>query len=310
MKRVRFINCFVLGRILAIAVVAMTGENAVSQVANPPGSAAANGYATPNDLQAPVRETPEKLVAAIQQGALWQHLTDFQTIADRHPDAQGHGNRDTGTSGYKASVNYVANLMRRAGYTVTIQTYSFRTPQVVGVPTLSLAGRDYPVEKDWVTARLSSGANVTARVRPVTGSRTGCSAEEFANFRRGDIAMLQRGECAYDAQVANAEHAGASAVILYDPQSQPKARGAEARAIEGSRMQRPRLHRQANIPVVAVTSPAMAADLLGRIAAGESPTAHLKIRTQIQSGADYNVIADSPFGDPNHVVVVDAHLDS
>jgi hypothetical protein len=122
--------------------------------------------------------------------------------------------------------------------------------------------------------------------------------------------MLQRGECAYDAQVANAEHAGASAIILYDPQSQPRARGQEDRAIEGSRMQRPRLHRQAKIPVVAVTSPAMAADLLGRIAAGESPTAHLKIRTQIQSGADYNVIADSPYGDPNHVVVVDAHLDS
>src|SRR5256714_4063739 len=308
MKRARFFNCVV--SVLAIAVVTMTGENAVSQVANPPGSVGMNGKVAPNDLRAPVRETPEKLVAAIQSGALLQHLTDFQTIADRHPDAQGHGNRDTGTPGYKASVNYVANLMRRAGYTVTIQTYSFRTPQVVGVPTLILAGRDYPVEKDWVTARLSSGANATARVRPVTGSRTGCSAEEFANFRRGDIAMLQRGECAYDAQVANAEHAGASAIILYDPQSQPRARGQEDRAIEGSRMQRPRLHRQAKIPVVAVTSPAMAADLLGRIAAGESPTAHLKIRTQIQSGADYNVIADSPYGDPNHVVVVDAHLDS
>src|SRR5262249_61388255 len=108
---------------LAIAVVAMIGEKAVSQVANPPGSVTANGEATPNDLRAPVRETPEKLVAAIQQGALWQHLSHFQTIADHHPGADGHGNRDTGTSGYRASVNYVANLMRRAGYTVTIQTY-------------------------------------------------------------------------------------------------------------------------------------------------------------------------------------------
>lgn len=310
MKRARFINCVVLGRILAIAVVAMTGENAVSQVANPPGSVAANGEVSPNDLRVPVRETPEKLVAAIQNGALWQHLTRFQTIADRHPDAQGHGNRDTGTSGYRASVDYVANLMRRAGYTVTIQSYAYLTSQVVGVPTLSLAGRNYPVEKDWVMARLSGGANVTTRVRPVTGSGTGCSAEEFANFRRGDIAILQRGDCAYDAQVANAEHADASAVILYDPHSQPEARGEEDRTIEGSRMQRPRLHRQAKIPVVAVASPAMAADLLGRIAAGESPVAHLEIRTQTQAGVDYNVIADSSYGDPNHVVVVDAHLDS
>src|SRR5215831_8595306 len=148
MKRTRFFNCVVWVRILAIAVIAMTCEKAVSQVANAPGSVAANGEATPNDLRAPVRETAEKLVAAIQNSALWQHLSHFQTIADRHPGADGHGNRDTGTSGYKASVNYVANLMRRAGYTVTIQTYPFSISEVVGVPTFSLAARNYPVEKD------------------------------------------------------------------------------------------------------------------------------------------------------------------
>ena len=236
-----------MGRVLAIAVAATTGGSAVSQAANPPGSVATNDEVAPNDLQGrPFRETPEKLVAAIQQASLWQHLTDFQTIADQHPDRDGHGNRDTGTSGYKASANYVANLMRRAGYkAVTIQTYNYRVPQLIGVPTLSLAGQDYPVEKDWVLARLSGGANVTAHVRPVTGSGTGCSSEEFANFPRGDIAILRRGDCAYDAQVAQAEHAGASAVILYDPQSQPMARGEDDRAIEGSTMQRLRLHHQA-----------------------------------------------------------------
>ena len=52
------------------------------------------------------------------------------------------------------------------------------------------------------------------------------------------------------------------------------------------------------------------ADLLGRVTTGESPIAHLDIRMQPTSGVDYNVIADSPYGDPNHVVVVDAHLDS
>ena len=244
----------------------------MSQVANPADSVAANNEKTsPNDLRAPARKTSQDLVDAVQQGALWQRLSHFQTIADQHPDRDGHGNRDTGTSGYKASVNYVANLMKRAGYTVTIQTYNYRTPELVGVPTLTLAGRNYPVEKDWVMARLSGGANLTAHVRPATGSGTGCSAEEFANFRRGDIAILQRGDCSYDAQVANAEQAGAAAVIFYDSRFQPEPRSKEDRAIEGSRMQRPRLHRQAKIPVIAVASPALAADLLGRIAAGESP---------------------------------------
>ena len=164
MKRARFFNCVVFGRILAIAVLAVTGENVLSQVANP-GSVAANDQVERNDLRAPVRETPEKLVAAIQSDALWRHLSHFQTIADLIPTAQGHGNRDTGTSGYRASADYVANLMRRAGYAVTIQTYAYRTLQVVGVPTLSLAGRNYPVNRDWVTAMLPAAQTS----RPVFG---------------------------------------------------------------------------------------------------------------------------------------------
>src|SRR5262245_30900041 len=204
MNRTRFFSRVVWGSVLAITGLAMTCDTAVAKVENPPGAVATKGEAAPNDLRAPVRETPEKLVSAIQQGALWQHLSHFQAIADSHPGQDGHGNRDTGTSGYKASANYVANLMRRAGYTVTIQTYQYRSPQVVGVPALDLDGRSYTVEKDWVMARLSGGADVTARVWPVTGSGTGCSAKEFGNFRRGDIALLQRGDCAYDAQVENA----------------------------------------------------------------------------------------------------------
>ncbi len=310
MKRARFFSCVVLGQVLAIAVVAMAGENAASQVAIPPGLVATNGEPAPNDRQAPVQDTPEKLLAAIQLPALWQHLSDFQTIADQHPDQNGHGNRDTGTAGYRASVDYVANLMTQAGYKVTIQSYTYSTPQIIAVPQFSLVGRNYSVEQDWVVARLSGGGAISAKVRPVTGSGTGCSAEEFATFPSGAIALLKRGACAYDTQVANAEQAGASAVILFDPQSEPEARGKPDRGIEGSRMQLPRLYRQANIAVVAIASPALATDLLGRIAGGEAPAAHLEIRTEIKSGADYNVIADSSSGDPDHVVVVEAHLDS
>jgi len=210
----------------------MTGENAVSQVANPPGSVATNGKVAPNDLRAPVRETPEKLVAAIQSGALWQHLTDFQTIADRHPDAQGTA-IGIPHSRYKASVNYVANLMRRPAIPSPFKRIPFAHlrslafPRLFGWPRLSCR------------KGLGDGKAIQRRKRHRPRSAGdwlshGCSAEEFANFRRGDIAMLQRGECAYDAQVANAEYAGASAIILYDPQSQPRARGQEDRAIEAA----------------------------------------------------------------------------
>ena len=310
LRRTRFFAFVPLGKVLAIAVVAMTWERAAAQDADPSSSVATAGGVASDGHQALVKDTPEKLLAAIQLPALWQHLSDFQTIADQHPDPAGHGNRDTGTAGYRASVDYVVYLMKQAGYKVTIQTYTYGMTQVIRTPQLSLGGRNYSVEQDWMVARLSGGGTVTAPVRPVTGSGSGCSAEEFTTFPPGDIALLQRGACAYDAQVANAEQAGASAVILFDPQSEPEARGKPDRAIEGSRMRLPRLNRQAKIPVVAVASPALATDLLGRIAAGEAPVARLEIRTQRRTGVDYNVIADSPYGDPDRVVVVEAHLDS
>jgi len=46
----------------------------------------------------------------------------FQTIADDNPSpADGHPSRNSGEPGYKASADYVANLMKAAGYNVTIQ---------------------------------------------------------------------------------------------------------------------------------------------------------------------------------------------
>jgi hypothetical protein len=53
------------------------------------------------------------------------------------------------------------------------------------------------------------------------------------------------------------------------------------------------------------------ADLFRRYAAGEAPAARLDIHASTHPNAiDYNLIADSPSGDPNRIVVVDAHLDA
>ena len=62
-----------------------------------------------------VNDTIAKLEECIKQASLWRYLSRFQKIADQNPDKNGHGNRDTGTSGYAASVNYVAGLMKRSG---------------------------------------------------------------------------------------------------------------------------------------------------------------------------------------------------
>lgn len=65
------------------------------------------------------------LVACIQQDSLWNRMMAFQQIADLNPGPDGHASRNSGEPGYLASVNYVADLMRAAGYRVTIQQYTF-----------------------------------------------------------------------------------------------------------------------------------------------------------------------------------------
>jgi Peptidase family M28/PA domain len=265
-----------------------------------------------------INDTTAKLLECIQEQALFGHLVALQRIADRNPGPDGHGNRDTGQPGYKASVDYVAALMRQAGYRVTIQTYNVNDFNVTGVPVLRTADRDYAVGTDWYVARLSGHGAPTARLQPVGGiaaeadgqSQGGCSSTDFTGFAPGNIALIQRGGCVLDAKVKNAEAAGASGIIIFNYKGTPDQANDKGTPRQGVAYQA-YLQNPAGIPVVAVASYAVGADLYQQYIAGRAPAVHLDVQTRSDThGVDYNLIADSPFGDPDHVVVVDAHLDS
>lgn len=89
-----------------------------------PGAGSAASVAAMANCEDRVNDTRAKLEPCIGAPSLWQRLAEFQTIADKNRQG-GHANRDTGTPGYKASVAYVAALMRKAGYRVTIQSYPY-----------------------------------------------------------------------------------------------------------------------------------------------------------------------------------------
>ena len=202
-----------------------------------------------------VNDTPAKLDACVTLPSLWGILSHFQQIADQNKGPDGHGYRDTGTPGYEASVDYVAGLMQRAGYTVTIQQYVFALPEVSGTPRFGTMGRRYTLDREWYVARRSGSGVVTAPIETPGRSPDGCVANDFAGFIRGAIALIQRGQCAADSQVANARAAGARAVILY--------------AAEGGAY-RPRLNSPADIPVIGVAMGAFGTDLTHASAPGAS----------------------------------------
>ena len=108
---------------------------------------------------------------------------------------------------------------------------------------------------------------------------------------------MQRGSCDFDTQVADAQAAGARAVILYD------AAGDEG-AYEA------RLTEPVAIPVIGVATQAVGSEILRRYTTGGAPQVRIEVRRDRKTDIDYNVIADSPNGDAKHLVVIDAHLDS
>ena len=269
-------------------------------------SAASIGHsaAAPSVEQCQTRanDTPAKVAECIQHDSLWRHLKQFQKIADENPDKQGHPNRNIGTPGYQASVDHVARLMSRAGYRVTVQRYRWRHSEVRGVPAFRVTGHSYQIGKDWMAAHLSGSGHIAALVQP---AGNGCSMHDFAGFVRGRIALLARAFCPEDVQVANAEAAGAAALILYDTNTAPGETVVWHRVAVENAQQIP-----ARVPLVELVSPAIGDGLSRDYAEGHAAAAVIDVQTRTKSDFDYNVIADSTLGNPDSVVVVDAHLDS
>src|SRR4029077_15673657 len=135
-------------------------------------------------------------------------------------------------------------------------------------PVFATANHQYALERDWYVARRSGSGSLTAPVELPSRSRYGCFASDFAGFHAGAIALLARGNCAIDAQVANAERAGARAAVLYTTTSAPY----EAR-----------LNYPVNIPVILSASGSVATDLLRHTMAGSTPTVHIDIQMRRMS---------------------------
>jgi hypothetical protein len=193
----------------------------------------------------------------------------------------GRRNRNTraaGTPGFTASMDYVADRLRAAGYKVRLQDVPFpvfrdRTP-----PRLAAGGRQLPV----LTLRYSGPGRASA---PVALVGLACTPAKLRGAR-GRIAVAARGRCPFRVKARLAQAAGALGLVVADPRSRLPVRGS---------LGRPGLR----IPAVAAGSAAL--ELRGR--------ARLAVDTVAVTAHTRNVIAERP-GRARRVAMVGAHLDS
>lgn len=272
---------------------------------------------TSAQCEARVNDTTTKLVECIQKDALWNHMVQFQNISDSNPDhtfdgfpGAPHGSRDPGTPGDIASVNYIVNKMTAAGYNVTVQSYPVPYSADVILPVMEVTSpvaHTYTASIDFQTMQGSGIGEVTAQLQavgpiiipptPITSSTSGCTAADFSGFVPGRIALMQRGACDFSVKAANARNAGAVAVLIFN-EGNP-GRTSLIGAIAGAGNTFPIL----DLPF------AVGADLYAQLQNGPV-TMHVKSQSMSETRTTYNVIAESKGGDPNSVLVIDAHYDS
>jgi Zn-dependent M28 family amino/carboxypeptidase len=242
-----------------------------------------------------------KLREKITVKSIVKHLKALEAIAD----ANG-GTRASGTPGYDASVAYVVPWLQEKGYEVTIQTFEFPFFQELApgeLERISPSAQTFVEGTDFDVMTYSGSGDVTANVQPVdttaapTGTSTsGCEAADFSGFTVGRIALVQRGTCSFRQKALNAQAAGASAVVVFN-------RGtAGSEGLIVGTLGEP----GANIPVLGTTFAVGQA----LYSADSSVVAHVFASTISEIRTTSNVLADTPGGDPNEVVVVGGHLDS
>jgi hypothetical protein len=277
---------------------------------------------TSAQCDARVNDTPDKLVPCIQTADLWKHMQTFEAIAIANPSpADGMPSRNSGEPGYKASADYVANVMKKAGYDVTIQPYKFTYYAYIDRPTFSEVSpnsHDYGLTTEWnpgqsvgtTTASLQPAGGIIIPPTPTPSSSSGCTSADFSGFVPGRVALIQRGTCTFGTKVQNAQAAGASGVIIFN-----EGNPGRTSVLAGSLVDAAGNPIIPTIPV-AFTSFDIGNDLLTQyqqaVASGTPlPVMSITIKALVNPNADdYNVIAESKGGDKNHLLVVDAHLDA
>ncbi len=246
-----------------------------------------------------------RLRKAVTVGGILAHERVLQRIANNND-----GTRSSGTPGFAPSAAYVKQQLKSYGYTVKEQKFTFPFWRDLAAPTLS---EDSPTPADFapISMTYSASGQVTGQVVPTNdilipppaepGSTSGCEASDFtpASATQPQVALVQRGTCSFFDKATNAQAAGYDAVLIFNEGQQPDRCG----DLNGT------LGEPVGIPVLGLTF-TEGSSLYAQTQAGPVTVALTSSTETNLEATTSNIIADSPMGNPNKVLVVGAHLDS
>ena len=260
----------------------------------------------------------EIVVARADVNSGYEDLVALQAIADsvatgtRQEGEELVGSRASGTEGYDLSVDYVLGELEDTGFEVTTQEFAFSLFEELEPTVVAIDGEELTEEQASIMSYSGSGdvTGVTELVdadlgagNPGTGeandgdSDSGCEIEDFDGFTEGNIALIQRGGCAFAVKAANALEAGAAAAIVFNQGSDEGTQDVVLGTLGGE---------------VDPDFVSIGMDFATGLALAGDPDAEVTIEatTSVTPQTSSNVIADWPGTNPDNVVMVGAHLDS
>ncbi|GLZ40670.1 M28 family metallopeptidase [Actinokineospora sp. NBRC 105648] len=245
--------------------------------------------AVPASAQVQLPDGPalaRNLVKKVTVSGVNRHLIALQRIADKNG-----GNRAAGTKGYDQSVDYVAGLLRGAGFDVSTPAFTYPV-QISDAATANAGGTKvdaFPMEE---SPQTPVGGVTGPLVTIPQDATPGCEASDFAGLpTTGAVVLVRRGACTFNQKQANAAAAGAVAILVANNADGP--------------LQGVTVGEGATIPTGGV-SKADGDTLFGKN--GVSTT--VDMRFHVEEKPSRNIIAQTKTGRKNNVVMVGAHLDS
>jgi Zn-dependent M28 family amino/carboxypeptidase len=267
---------------------------------------AGEAVAAPSQTACNTREnnTYPKILECVRLDQVRAHQAALQAIATANS-----GNRFSGTSGFNASVAYVVEKLRAAGYDPVVQPFDYLAYEVVGPSVLQQVAPSmitYVEGVDFGAITQTDPGNVTANVTAVdlqlglgNASTSGCEAADYAGFPAGNIALLQRGTCTFELKAENAAAAGAAGIVIFN---------------QGNTTATDRN----NIPAVTLTAnntsgiPVLGTTYALGVTLANTPglRMHIFANTFRQILPTANVLAEKKGANDDNVVMAGAHLDS
>jgi hypothetical protein len=237
----------------------------------------------------PSADPARELASKVTIDGVYVHLRKLSDIAT----ANNNG-RAEGTPGYDASVDYVAGMLRDKGFDVQTPEFERVAIDHPGKPTLTVAGRTFPVDQASLLVNTPSGGLSAITLRPAKPS--GCTAADYGSVDiRAAFAVVDDAACSVVDKQNVAVAKGAVGLLVV---SEPGADGPPAGLFT------PGYYQQLKSPVAVIGK-----DVDGQLRRSSAPV-KLVLDAKSVMVKSRNILAQTKTGDQHHVVVAGAHLDA